>query len=173
MSPSYRPNSMRLWNANYRFPNAYFVTMCTHQRQCTLSKILGDKVELSDLGQLANETLLSLPNWYTNVKLDHFVIMPNHIHAIIQLTDVGSPLGRVVGAFKSATSRLAHCSLLPSNKPLWQRGFWDHIVRSERELFVYRQYIADNPVQWHLDGLNFLNPEADGFCGLPERYLQK
>jgi REP element-mobilizing transposase RayT len=119
-----------------------------------LAAVKDCRIELSELGELVQKTWLSLPEWFAHVTLDHFVIMPNHIHAILQLTTVGSPLGTVIGSVKSATSRLARRSNLAPHEHLWQRGFFDHIIRSEVALFSLRQYIEDNPAQWHLDQLN-------------------
>jgi len=146
---SKRKNSLRLTGYDYGSSGIYFVTLCTQQRRRILSSVKDGKVELSKLGELVSRNWLSLPEWFSHLELDHFVIMPDHFHALIQLTDNGSSLGTVIGSFKSATSRLARSSGLLYDDRLWQRGYYDRIVRSESALLDIRQYIDDNPIKWN------------------------
>jgi len=94
------------------------------------------------------------PKHFPNAALDEFVVMPNHLHGIV-LLDVGAgharPLPVITGSFKSAVSRQAGFSV-------WQRSYWDHIIRSEDELNQARRYIADNPSRWSTDKENPSNP---------------
>jgi REP element-mobilizing transposase RayT len=86
-----------------------------------------------------------VPDHFPAVGLDAFVVMPNHVHGIVWLPGAGHapPLPVVIGSFKSAVSRLA-------GEPLWQRSFYDRVIRSDSELRALRQYVTDNPVRWAL-----------------------
>jgi putative transposase len=100
------------------------------------------------VARITSECWHRIPIHFPNVTLDLFVIMPNHIHGILLLSDVGAgharPVPVIVGSFKSAVSRqLGH--------PVWQRSYWERIIRNERELNEIRHYIDENPARWELD----------------------
>jgi REP element-mobilizing transposase RayT len=83
------------------------------------------------------------------VTIDRYVVMPNHVHAIVGLGETGEvELGDVVGAYKAAVSRTARTSRI------WQRGYHDHIIRDESDLERIREYIETNPIRWALDPEN-------------------
>jgi REP element-mobilizing transposase RayT len=83
--------------------------------------------------------------------LYEFVVMPDHIHAIIEITEVAHSLPAILGSFKSAVTRICRQRNLIDGHPFWQRGYFEHIVRTEKSLLRLRQYILDNPVQLDLD----------------------
>ena len=149
---------IRLTGYDYSQAGAYFITICTHNRELSLqAKPLREVVRLAWHG---------LPARFPAVALDEFVIMPNHIHGIIVLTGAasGAPtgadaasggaassaptLGRVVRAFKSISAIEANKILGQSSRPFWQRNYYEHIIRDEEELNLIRQYIRDNPGNW-------------------------
>jgi REP element-mobilizing transposase RayT len=124
-------------------------------------RLQGSRVSLTPLGELIVERWNELPAHYSNVLLDSFAVMPEHLHALLVLTDpkvgeaslapttgprhVAHSLGAVIGNFKSGVTRAAHRELgLPGR--IWQRGYYDHIVRNERDADQIRQYIASNPM---------------------------
>src|SRR3982751_3640299 len=96
-----RRTSLRLRGIDYGSPGVYFITVCTHKRECNLSFVKDTQIELTDVGKLVKTSWLSLPDRFSHVKLDYFVIMPNHIHAIVNFIDSGPTLGTVIGGFKS------------------------------------------------------------------------
>jgi REP element-mobilizing transposase RayT len=146
---------MRLKGYDYASPGFYFVTVCTWNQECILAGVQNFKVQVSAIGKIVENTLLGLPAHFENVSVDTSVIMPNHIHAIVEITKFGVPLGRIIGSFKSAATNICFVKgLLAADRSLWQHGYYDHIIRSERALLGIRQYIVDNPVKWHLDELN-------------------
>jgi putative transposase len=106
-------------------------------------------MRLNRLGTLAEACWTAIPSHFPAVALDAFVVMPNHIHGIVWLTRAGHapPLPLVIGSFKAAASRLAAAQI-------WQRGFYDRVIRDEQELCALRQYIADNPLKWAVDQEN-------------------
>ncbi len=150
----------RLRNYNYSESGAYFITICTHNRKNLFCNIVGQglapaEIKYSILGKIANEELLNLEKRYNNIKIDKYVIMPNHIHAIIVIenkTAGASPcptLSDVVCAFKSITARKYHLS--NPKKQIWQTSFHDHIIRNENDYREIWGYIENNPARWQED----------------------
>lgn len=152
---------------------AYFVTVCTQNRKCLLSEIISHKmtganvgeglgppaeVRLTAYGTIAQEQLLDLENRYPSVKIHQYVIMPNHIHAIIQIqedrgeTGGASPsptLMDVIRAFKSITARM--CNKIQPISQLFQRSYYEHVIRCESDYLEIAQYILNNPAKWTQD----------------------
>jgi putative transposase len=147
--PGPKRKSSRLRDYDYASVGAYFVTACTRGRACLFGAIVADTMRLNRLGKIAEACWAGLPRHLPAVTLDAFVVMPNHIHGIVWLTRAGHapPLPFVIGSFKSAASRRV-------GERLWQRGFYDRVIRDEQELRALRQYIADNPLKWAIDREN-------------------
>ena len=150
----------RLKNYDYSTNGAYFVTICSHNRKNIFCNIVGQglapaEVKLSSFGIIANQEILALEKRYTNVEIDKYIIMPNHIHAIIVInnkTAGASPcptLSDIVCAFKSFTTR--KCRLIDSKLKVWQTSFHDHIIRNENDYLKIWNYIETNPVKWEED----------------------
>ncbi|MBV9108268.1 MAG: transposase [Gemmatimonadetes bacterium] len=96
---------------------------------------------------------------------DAFVIMPNHVHGLVQLTETAehtSTLGRIIGSFKSAVSARVNTLRATPGAPVWQRGYYERVLRNEDELLRARRYIVENPLKWHLDQENPLRINAGG-----------
>lgn len=170
--------SIRLKGYDYHNAGAYFVTICTKNREF----VLDDPI----VKGITNDVWLALPAWFPTIDLDEFVIMPNHTHFVIWLgvetfladvQDRGLPrpyqipkpekinttpaLGDVVGAFKSLVFKV-YFAWIKINDPsrrakFWQRNYYEHIVRNEHELNAIRQYIIDNPKNWKMDRDNLEN----------------
>jgi len=150
---------LKCWD--YRNPGGYFVTICTHQQRPLFARFEAGRICLKPLGKLAARQWRSLPDHYSNLLLDAFVVMPEHIHALMVLVDskvgeaslaptsrrarIAHSLGSVVGGFKSGVTRLARRDL-GMKGPIWQRGYYDHIIRDERDADQIREYIVNNPL---------------------------
>ena len=144
----------RLKEYDYSVPGAYFVTVCTHNRKCLLSSIVGEglcalpKNTLTTIGQEIEKTIQFINESYTGVTIDKFVIMPNHIHLIVVLDDSGGrgspPLQNVIGQLKSYTTN-------KFGARLWQRSFHDHIIRNEQDYLKIWNYIDTNAGKWEQD----------------------
>lgn len=154
--------SIRLQRYDYAQPGIYFVTLCAQQRKCIFGQIVDGAIDLSPIGQCAISAWQNLPDRFTNAQLDAHVVMPNHIHLLIQLTPVdahhpGAPtLGTVIGAYKSLVFHKALAMAKQNGEQLgelWQRNYWEHVVRNEEELIKIREYIQNNPRQWEFDKL--------------------
>jgi REP element-mobilizing transposase RayT len=125
-------------------------------------------LEEPDFRVVAEQTWIWPGRQYAFVELDEFVIMPNHLHGIIIINDRcrgGSrtaptnrprpkPLGRLVGAFKTVSTNRINEMRGTAELPVWQRNYYEHIIRNEAELAHVRQYIADNPERWNDDPEN-------------------
>ena len=139
----------RLSGWDYSAENYYFVTVCTHHKRC----LFGSVCDFSRLGKLAETELLRIPERFPGVRIDKYVVMPNHIHAIVVLGCDGAERSRplptlstVVGLYKSGVSRLA-------GEPIWQKSFYDHIIRNEESYLEIWRYIDENPLKWREDEL--------------------
>ena len=163
-------HSIRLTDYDYSGQGAYFVTFVTKGRLLLFGEVDDGQVRLNDAGMEVAGTWLWLPERFPTAGLDEFVVMPNHLHGIIWLTEPFSgtgesrlaptqrrgakPLGQLVGAFKTVSAKLVNTTLGTPGRSLWQRNFYDRIIRNERELDRVREYIRNNPLQWELDEEN-------------------
>ena len=173
----HRRRSIRLQGYDYTQPGAYFVTICTHNRAALFGRVVDGDTVLNECGRIVWECWREIPDHFPHVALDAFVAMPNHVHGIIWIVDdVGathaSPLpddgprgptsgslGAVVGSFKSAVTRRINARRGTPGAPVWQRNYYEHIIRNEGALHAIRRYIIENPVRWRLDRYN---PHATG-----------
>jgi putative transposase len=152
--------SPRLKGYDYRQPGAYFVTVCAHDRMCIFGAIEQMKMRLSAIGQIVASCWKQIPQHFS-VLLDEWVMMPNHMHGIILMGDdpdvvgmVKPPLGLIIGTFKSAATKRVNEWRGERNSPLWQRNFYEHVLRNDADLGRVRQYIVDNPIRWAQDAEN-------------------
>ena len=185
----YDPNrhhrrSIRLKGYDYSQAGAYFITLCTQDRACLFGKVVNGEMRLNDAGRMVLAEWNRLPERFPQVVLDAFVVMPNHVHGILVITDpaptagatlgatvgatVGATLvvaptaptvGNIIGAFKSRVTVEYIRGVKTSGWPpfrgrLWQRNYYEHIIRNERALNAIRQYIIENPRRWQMDREN-------------------
>jgi putative transposase len=167
--------SIRLQGYDYSQAGAYFVTICAFEQQCLFGNMIDGVIQLTAIGQVVQSVWEEIPHHFPNVALDAFVVMPNHVHGILFLTDAvrathASPLqtiqsskpcgpkrnsiGAIIGSFKSAATKRINQSRNAPGTPLWHRNYYEHIIPSERALQAIRQYITANPAKWHLDRYN-------------------
>ncbi len=159
---------LRLPEYNYSKGGAYFLTICTKDRYIYF--------ENKRIREIAEECWLDIPEHFDNIELDSYVIMPNHIHGVIHWENPGArylgesekvgtryilslqerrksqKLPIIVGNFKAAVTRAVHKLGFENFK--WQRSYYDHIIRNEKELMKTREYIIDNPHKWNEDAEN-------------------
>ena len=163
-------SSIRLKNYDYSQPGAYFVTICTQNRSCLFGEINEGELLLADPGRMIAMWWLELSSKFPTASLDSYVVMPNHIHGIIctdnemdsitgQGAHAGAPLPTVIQWFKTMTTNayirgVKSGSFPPFEGKLWQRNYYEHVIRNERELKSIRLYISQNPAKWHLDREN-------------------
>ena len=148
---------------DYSQAGAYFVTLCVHGRECLLGEVAEREVRLSQIGALVEACWQELPRHYAHVDLGAFVVMPNHVHGVIFLTaDVGAglkpaptastgkrhPLTEIVRALKTFSTRRVNTFRESPGLPVWQRNYYERVIRDEAELERINQYIVDNPASW-------------------------
>jgi REP element-mobilizing transposase RayT len=133
---------------NYASRGVYFVTIVVRQRIRLLSAIHRGAVRLSRLGQIVDECWHRIPTIHVGVRLDRFVVMPDHIHGLLWLDNPLRPLDQIIGGYKSATARGINQLRGHSGPGIWQRGYHDRIIRTRRELHAVRAYIDNNPSRW-------------------------
>lgn len=171
MSESLHRCSIRLKGYNYSQSGAYFITICTHNRKCLFGHIDNGIIILNDAGKMVEKWCFELENKFHDIQCIEHIVMPNHIHFIIQNVGAdlrvcpesielgehtGSPLPRIIQWLKTMSTneyirnvKINHW--LPFTGKFWQRNYYEHIVRSENELNRIRQYIIDNPANWMVD----------------------
>lgn len=173
------PNRQRRRSVRLRYHDyaggLYFVTICTHGRLPLFGEIADGEMTLSVAGEIVTDEWMRTGEIRAEVVLDAFVVMPNHVHGIVGIIDRNGPdrrgtmhraptrrfsepvahsLSTIVGTFKAAvTRRINHENGRPG-AAVWQRNYWERVLRDDRELAIARRYIADNPLRWHLDRLH-------------------
>lgn len=202
MAERFHRRSIRLRGYDYTHAGAYYVTVCTHERTHLFGGVADGSMVPNPMGAVVQQCWDAIPDHLPMVVCDAFVVMPNHVHGIIVITDVAadgslagrgtvgaanSPplrnagpaddpvdtpppdvprrpsvaimvpnsLGHIMQTFKAAVSRQAvRDGLMPRGKPIWQRGYYEHIIRDDGEHDRIARYIADNPRNWKGDRFN-------------------
>ena len=167
--------SIRLKGYDYSKSGYYFVTICTYQRQCLFGEIVEGKMQLNSMGQTVAQEWQKSAVIRQEIQLDSWVVMPNHFHGIVIIqSQIKQPrpidknnirpsmkprsLSSLIVGFKSATTKQINKLRRTPGSPVWQRNYYEHIVRSEASLQHIRQYIDINPLQWQIDQLHPSNP---------------
>ena len=157
--------SIRLKGYDYTSPGGYFITVVTYQRECLFGEIVNGEMRLNEIGKFVEYAWNDLPNHYPNIELGTFCIMPNHVHGIIVIKEnnvyiVGAGLRpaptthpikqrglpEIVRAFKSFSSRHVNEYLKSPGVPLWQRNYYEHIIRNDDEWNNIHLYIETTPL---------------------------
>jgi REP element-mobilizing transposase RayT len=174
--------SIRLKGYDYSQSGLYFITICIQNRECLLGKIEQGLINLNPAGEMIKQMWQQLPQRFAHVQIDKFVVMPNHLHGIISLSMVDKissnqiqgqalkpiqslekpksvKLGDLIGAFKSMTTHEYIQGVKQYNWPrfagkLWQRNYYEHIIRDQVSLNNIREYIINNPLKWEEDSEN-------------------
>jgi REP element-mobilizing transposase RayT len=152
-------HSLRLKDYDYSQAGAYFVTLVTQGRNNLWGQVIDEAVNLNPSGEMVSRWWQELEVKFSSVKIDEFVVMPNHLHGIIWLYCQAQPeiyLSDIIRWFKTMTTNeyirgVKNLSWPPFNKRVWQRNYFDHIIRDEVDWNNHRLYILDNPRQWSQD----------------------
>lgn len=158
MSELPRRKNIRLKDYKYGQNGAYFITICTKGRCNLLARTILDAaygvqyIELTPVGKMVNQYIKNINNVYAFVQVDKYVIMPNHIHMIIIIQDgtpwAASPTAtsvlKIINSLKTLTSKQL-------GETMWQRSYYDHIIRNEREYLEIWDYVDTNPLKWEND----------------------
>ncbi|MEP9410249.1 MAG: transposase [Candidatus Brocadia sp.] len=179
-------HSIRLRDYDYSQSGAYFVTICSWNRKCLFGEIVNGNMLLNEFGQIVKNEWQHTGIIRLNVELDVFVIMPNHMHGILIIVDDNnnrrgvlqyaptikssfkSPsktIGAIIRGFKSSTTKQINQFRNTPGIPVWQRNYYEHIIRNDKELTRTREYIINNPLQWQSDENNPMNLKGLGYGG--------
>jgi len=168
--------SVRLKKYNYCQSGMYFVTICTKTKKCLFGKIENEKVRLNRFGDIALACWLEIPVHFPHVVSDEYIVMPNHIHGILFIDDprhpdeirgmachaptqrkfglpVAGSLPTIILSYKSAVTKSINEIRGIKGASVWQRNYYEHIIRTEEELYKTRSYIVGNPAMWAKDTL--------------------
>lgn len=167
--------SIRLQDFDYSKAGAYFVTICTHERVCLFGEVVDDVMRLNDAGKIAQACWLAIPSHFPDANLNAFVVMPNHVHGIVFIADIvgaknfspvwdnvepahnpmrspSKTIGSVIRGFKIGVTKWFRENGVTGN--VWQRNYYEHVIRNEESLSRIRQYIHENPTRWAFDREN-------------------
>ena len=135
----------RLKNYDYSSSNYYFITICTFDKSC----IFGRPDHLSSFGKSAEYILKEIEQHFSNVRVDKYVIMPNHVHMILVLDGSDASVSHIIGQYKSSVTRKIR-ETVPEQK-IWQTSFHDHVIRNQKDYERIWLYIDSNPQNWDKD----------------------
>jgi putative transposase len=160
--------SLRIKDFDYSQNNYYFVTICSFNSVNIFGQLDEETVILNSIGVIASNCLTQIPKHFSNVIIDEHLVMPNHIHAIIIInndmnSDSGTiyraptkiekfsapksgTLSRIISAYKAAITREANRQKTGNTIKIWQRNYYEHVIRNEKELSKIRNYIRNNPL---------------------------
>jgi len=181
-SPCHHRQSVRLDGYDYRNAGVYFVTVCSHQRECLFGAIFEGVIVANAFGEAVSACWRAIPDHFADVTLDDFILMPNHVHSIVIIHQSDGPvgarhaspsnppaepspptgtparsLGALIGSFKAAATRRINQNRETPAPPVWQRNYYEHIIGNERVLEATRRYILLNPLHWPHDDDNPAN----------------
>ncbi len=165
----HKRRSIRLKGYDYSQAGAYFVTICTKDRECLFGDITNGEMQLNIMGTVVQQYWNKIPRHFPNTAIDEFIVMPNHVHGIIciETNFVGAIhelplheykrqrrkmlLPKIIGWFKMQSAKQINQIRNTRSNPVWQRNYYEHIIRNEQELNTIRKYILTNPLKWELD----------------------
>jgi putative transposase len=177
----HKRRSIRLKGYDYSAAGLYFITLCTYQRECLFGKIADGVMRLNALGQIVADEWLRSLEIRQEIEFDEWIVMPNHLHGIVAIKTIAdlsdgvgangrSPLRGVapsmkprslsslVAGFKSATTKHINIHRNAPGTPVWQRNYYEHIIRNDPSLQTIQTYIYNNPKSWQTDRLHPSNP---------------
>jgi len=171
MQSSLNRHTNRLKYYDYSSPGAYFISVCTYKRKPKFGEIINSKMIHNSFGKIAEEEWLKTFTLRPYLIIDEYVIMPNHLHAIIWISEpkegtarraptnefskpVAKSLSSVIRSYKAAVTKHYTELYIARSEPVWQRGYYEHVIRKVESLDKIRQYIANNPANWAIDKEN-------------------
>jgi putative transposase len=162
--------SIRLMDYDYAGAGYYFVTVCVAGMACVFGDVIAGEMVLNKAGKIVRDEWMRSQEIRDEIRIDDFIIMPNHMHMIIEIVGANgrSPLrndirkkcmqsksiSSLMAGFKSICTKKINQFRCTPGKPVWQRNYYEHIIRTEKDLFRIRKYIRENPANWQYDDYN-------------------
>ena len=149
--------SVRLEGYDYTQAGIYYVTICCQNMECLFGNVINGEMKLNAVGEMIESEWLNLIDQFTNIKLYEYVVMPNHLHGIINIIEMLAPthkkLGEMIGSFKSITTckyalNVKTLEWQPFKGKIWQRNYYEHIIRNEESYKRISEYILNNHAKW-------------------------
>jgi REP element-mobilizing transposase RayT len=159
-------NYTRLTDYDYSSPGAYFVTICVYKKQCLFGSSENGTMRLNQYGEVVQKCWKDLQNHYEGINNRIFTVMPNHVHGILEIMPPNKrsgskpdptnryPLSEIIRAFKTFSSKGINELRHSPGTTVWQRSFYEHIIRTEKEYRETGEYILYNPAKWENDKEN-------------------
>ena len=123
----------------------YFITICTRNRIKLFGEIETKEIKLTKVGKIVEKSIINLEKIYNNITIDEYIVMPNHIHIIIIINEKNNlTISRIINQYKGRITKTI-------GYPIWQKLFYEHIIRNESEYYKIKQYIQNNIVNWKND----------------------
>lgn len=141
----FKRKNPRLKYYDYTLSGYYFITICTKEKKHYFGEIANGIMQYKDVGKIANECIEKINDIYKSIKLDKYIIMPNHIHMILIVEkETTTPISRAIKQYKEyITKRI--------KEHIWQKSYYDHIIRNEKDYLRIWKYIDENILKWELD----------------------
>ena len=174
-----RRRSIRLPDYDYTTLGAYFVTVCVYDHRRLFGDVVDGQMQLNELGDIVMKCWQEIPEHFSNVELDAFVVMPNHVHGILVFHEnsskecsvpkvgafgkmVSGSLSTIIRSFKSAVTRENNKIFRTPGIPTWQRSYYEHVIRRTDKMNRIREYIRNNPLRWEFDQENPEHEQPSG-----------
>ena len=151
--------SIRLKGYDYSRPGAYFLTICTHNRDPMFGQVVDGEMVLNRYGRIVLSDWGKLPDHHPYIELRAFIVMPNHVHGILMVKDTDleavkrRSVSDIMRRYKTFSSRRIN-RIRQTTGPVWQRSYWEHVIRNQEAFRRIHDYITTNPLRWHLDKEN-------------------
>ena len=150
----------RIPEYDYSTNGVYFVTICTQGRKAILSTIVGDGAPIpKPIGMIAEEYIRGIPKKYSAVSVDQYVLMPDHVHMLIRIDcGTGNPsptLGNIIGWYKYQVTKQANVRMNMVGTRVFQRSYYDHVIRNQKDYNEVWEYIENNPRKWLIQKRGF------------------
>ena len=141
----FKRKNNRIPQYDYSNINYYFVTICTKDKKCIFGYIKDERMYQTSIGEIIEDNIIKIDTIYKNIYVDDYVVMPNHLHMIISITTKSEiNVSRIINQFKGKISKeIGHS--------IWQKSFYDHVIRNEKDYLRIREYIGENILKWNLD----------------------
>ena len=137
-----RRKNIRLKYYDYSEEGMYFITICTRNRIKLFGEIETKEIKLTKVGKIVEKSIINLEKIYNNITIDEYIVMPNHIHIIIIINEKNNlTISRIINQYKGRITKTI-------GYPIWQKLFYEHIIRNESEYYKIKQYIQNNIVNW-------------------------
>ncbi len=169
VSPLHSRKSIRLKGYDYSQTGAYFVTICAHNRECLFGEVVNGIMNQNKYGGIVEKELLKSNDIRKEICINEYIIMPNHVHMIVYIVETNGrsslqqhstfrmkpkSLSSFMAGFKSKVTKRFNMMRKTPGIPVWQRNYYEHIIRNEDGLNRIREYIINNPIQWQFDREN-------------------